>query len=200
MNYRKFLGKTETLVLPHFGGAFVETQDRRLRLDAPLDPGWWQFEIKGRKATMLQAADTESSALENLPLVRGHVLGDRLVRNGAVAEPIYFLPADQPAPFAPLRVRTWPRGQLIFEAVEFEGEAEETARRALEDQGSLREARGIPATLRAAFGYAVVFDIARAMNIDVSPAEVAGEIVAIAESDTGRELAATKLRTIQTAR
>src|SRR5262249_3164262 len=81
-----------------------------------------------------------------------------------------------------------------------EGEAEETARRALEDQGSLCKARGIPATLRAAFGYAVVFELARAMNVDVSPAEVAGEIVAIAESETGRELAATKLRTIQTAR
>jgi hypothetical protein len=196
MSYHKFLGKTETLVLPHFGGVFVEARGRRLRLDAPLDPGWWQLEIKGRKATAIGPADTESSALENLPIVRGHALGDRLVRNGAVAEPIFFLPADQPAPFAPLRARTWPTGQLLFEAVDFEGEAEETVRRALEDQRPIHDVRGISATLRAAYGFAVALDVARRLQVPISPAEIAGRIVEFAERADGRAIAETMIRGI----
>lgn len=196
MDYRKFLGKKETLVLPHFGGAFVETQGRRLRLKETLEPGWWQFEINGRHATPIARADTESSALENLPIVRGHALGDRLVKNGAVAEPIYFLPADQPAMFAPLRARTWPRGQLIFETVEFEGEAEESARRAFEDRRSIQGERGFPATLRAAFGYAVALDAARRLQVPLAPAEVQGRIAELADREDGRAVAETIARGI----
>lgn len=196
MDYRKFLGKKETLILPHFGGAFVETQGRRLRLEEALEPGWWRFEIQGRYATPIEPAETENSALDNLPIVRGHALGDRLVKNGAVAEPIYFLPADQPAMFAPLRARTWPRGQLIFEAVEFEGEAEESARRALEDRRSIKDERGLPATLRAAFGYAVALDVARRLEVPLAPAEVAGRIVELAEREDGRVFAETIVRGI----
>lgn len=112
MDYRKFLGKSETLVLPHFGGSRVDAPGRRLRLAAPLDPGWWRFEIKGRNAAPLGRADTESSALEKLPSVRGHLLGDRLVRSGAIAELIYFLPEDQPARFSPIRSYRWPSGRV----------------------------------------------------------------------------------------
>jgi hypothetical protein len=195
MGYEKFLGRTETRTYPHFGGTIVDAPDRTLRLAAPLDPGWWRLEIKGRKATVLEPADPDAELLATLPSLRGHLLFDRLFRSGAQAEPLFFLPPDQPARFSLIRARRWSGGPAIFESVDFDTEAEEAARRALEDQRSLAGERGIPATLRAAFGFAVASEVARRLGIPVSPAELATRLVDIA-GENGRALAEVELARI----
>ena len=93
MDYRKFLAREEVLVLPWFGGGFVHAKDRRLRIDGGRElldrEGWFEFVIKGRHATVRGRA--EAPDLSDLPLVRGHLLGNRLVTDGARAEPLHAL-------------------------------------------------------------------------------------------------------------
>jgi hypothetical protein len=196
MDYRKFLGKSETRTLPCFGGAIVDAPDRTLRLDAPLDPGWWRFEIRGRKAKAIERTDPDPALLEPLPSVRGHLFGERLFVSGSRAEPVFFLPPDQPARFSVIRARRWSGAQLLFDAVDFDTDAEEAARRALEDGRSLGNERGIPATLRAAFGFAVASEVARRMQVPITAAEIAPRIADIAERDDGRAIAEAELARI----
>jgi hypothetical protein len=203
MDYRKFLGKKESLVLPYFGGAFVDAPNRRLRAarKESLRPGWWRFEVSGRQATPSdEPAEPDLDALARLPGVRGHLLGDRLVREGAIAEQVHFLPADEPMRFSPIRARRWPTGPLVFESTEFETEAEEIARRAFEDGKSLGGERAIPATLRAAFGYAIALDVARRRGVEVSPAELIGSVLELSEAQEGRALAEGLIERIVRAR
>src|SRR4051812_35798543 len=123
MDHRKFLGRVEQQVLPHLGGATIEAMNRRLRLSQPIEqPGWYLFSIKGRDATCLGPA--ERPDLTALPLVRGHLFNQRLVRDGAVAESLKLMPEEEPPRLSPCRARRWPSGDLLFEELEFESEAE----------------------------------------------------------------------------
>jgi hypothetical protein len=179
VDYRAFLGQEQALVLPYFGGAWVDALDRRLRV-APFEPaGWYRFGVKGRVASKPQACDRPD--LSALPAVRGHLLSGRLVHSGAAAESVYFLPPDEPARFAACRARRWPSGELLFDELEFESDAEEAARRALEEGHALDAVKGVPATLRAAFGYAVVEAAARRLAIPVSPAEARAKLAVVAQ-------------------
>ncbi|MCP3138802.1 hypothetical protein [Pyxidicoccus xibeiensis] len=190
MDYRKFLGKVESAVLPYFGGGTVDAPSRRLRVAAPVRPGWWRFEVSGRVATAREPAGPEG--LDGLPRVRGHVWGSRLVREGAVAEPLELMPEEEPPRLAPVCARRWHDGSLVFDGVEFEGEAEDAARRALEEGQSLSGAKGVSAPLRAAFGYALLEAASRALRIPFAPAELRGRVLAVAEG--GRAEAEACLR------
>ncbi len=193
MDYRKFLGKEEERVLPYLGGAFVHAADRRLRLATePQAPGWYRFRVKGRDATPLGPADPE--ALESLPSVRGHLVGDRLVREGSIAEPLHFLPEEEPPRLTPVRARRWHSGELLFDTLDFESEAEEAARRALEEDASLAEVKGVPATLRSAFSYAVLEAESRRLGIPAAPRELRPHLSAVAEK--GRPEAERALRAL----
>jgi hypothetical protein len=192
VDYRKFLGKVESEVLPYFGGASVDAASRRLRVSTPPAPGWWRFEVQGRTATAREPA--EPQGLDGLPLVRGHLWGTRLVREGAVAEPIQLLPEEEPPRFSPVRVRRWHDGTLVFEGVDFEGEAEGTVRLMLEEGRTLAEVKAVPASLRAAFGYAVLEAASRALGIRFSAPEVRGQVLAVAEG--GRAVAEAWLRAL----
>jgi len=193
VDYRKFLGKEEERVLPYLGGAFLHAADRRLRLAAePAAPGWYRFRIKGRDATPLGPADPE--ALEALPAVRGHLVGERLVREGAIAERLHFLPPEEPPRLSPCRARRWHSGELLFDTLDFESEAEEAARRALEEDASLAQVKGVPATLRAAFGYAVLEAESRRLGIPAAPAELRPHLGRVAE--LGRPEAERALRAL----
>ncbi|MBZ4335202.1 hypothetical protein [Corallococcus sp. AS-1-12] len=178
MDYRKLLGKVESAVLPYFGGGTVDAPSRRLRVTSPVAPGWWRFEVKGREATAREPASPEG--MEALPRVRGHVWGTRLVREGAVAEPLALMPEEQPPRLSPVTARRWHDGTLLFEGVEFEGEAEETARRALEEDRALGDARGVSASLRAAFGFAVLETASRATGIPFAPVEARARVLDVA--------------------
>ncbi|HEX5749195.1 MAG TPA: hypothetical protein VFZ09_23390 [Archangium sp.] len=196
MDYRKFLGKVESAVLPYFGGASVDAPSRRLRVSTPPAPGWWRFEVQGRTATAREPAGPEG--LDGLPLVRGHLWGTRLVREGAVAEPVHLLPEEEPPRFSPVRARRWHDGSLVFEEVEFEGEAEGTARLMLEEGRTLAEVKAVPASLRAAFGYAVLEGASRALGIRFSPVEVRGQVLSVSEG--GRPAAEARLRALASER
>lgn len=192
MDYRKFLGKVESAVLPYFGGASVDAPSRRLRVSTPPAPGWWRFDVQGRTATAREPAGPEG--LGGLPLIRGHLWGTRLVRAGAVAEPVHLLPEEEPPRFSPVRARRWHDGSLVFEEVEFEGEAEGTARLMLEEGRTLAEVKAVPASLRAAFGYAVLEGTSRALGIRFSPVEVRGQVLSVSEG--GRLEAEARLRAL----
>jgi hypothetical protein len=191
VDYRKFLSKVETCVLPYFGGARVETSSRRLRLTGALDaPGWYTFEIKGREASPKGPADAPD--LSDLSIVRGHVVGRSLVGDHASCIEMELMPEDEPPLFSPCRARRWHSGDLIFDALDFEGDAEVLAREALEDGRSLDGVKGIGAPLRAAFALAILLKVSRDLAIPFSPREVRRDILAIAER--GPEAAVQALR------
>jgi hypothetical protein len=179
VDYRKFLGKVESAVLPYFGGGTVDAPSRRLRLATPVTPGWWRFEIQGRIATAREPAGPEG--LEGLPLVRGHVWHTRLVREGAVAEALQLPPEEEPPRFSPVRARRWHDGSLVFDGLDFEGEAEGNARLALEEPGTLAGVKAVPASLRAAFGYTVLEAASRALRVRFSPVEVRARVLEVSE-------------------
>jgi hypothetical protein len=180
VDYRKFLGQVESVVLPYFGGAHVDLPSRRLRVSTSPSPGWYRFEVRGRTATAREPAGPEG--LDGLPRVRGHLWGTRLVHEGAVAEPVHLLPEDTPPRFAPLLARRWHDGGLVFESSEFESEAESTARLRLERRETLTDVKAVPASLRAAFGYALLETRARALDIRFAPAEVRGVVQALSRA------------------
>lgn len=180
VDYRKFLGKAEPVVAPWWGGRQLELADRRLRLaTTPPQPGWYQFEVKGRVAHPLGPADAPS--LDALPRVRGFVWRDRLVTDGGRAEPLRLLPADEPPRFAPATARRWPGGGLIFEGLEFESEVEGQVREALAAGTGLGALKNVPAPLRAAFALALVEQAARKQGVPVAASEVRGHLLRVAE-------------------
>ena len=193
MDYRKFLGRVESWVLPYVGGPHVSLPSRRLRVSSPPPaPGWWRFDVQGRHATA--RAPAEAPGLEGLPSVRGHLWGERLVHTRAQAEPVGLLPDERPARFSPLRARRWHDGTLVYEATDFEDSAEDEARVRWEAGGTLADVKSVPASLRAAFGYAVLESTARALGIPFCPAEVRGQVLAVAE--TGPLAAEARLRAL----
>lgn len=183
VDYRKFLGKSESVVAPFLGGRTLEVPGRRLRLPAPpASTGWYRFEVKGRAATVVEPA--EPSELAALPRVRGFVWKDRLVGDGARAERMHLIPADEPARFAPVSARRWHGGALLFEALEFESEAESAAREALASGAGLGAVKSVPAPLRAAYGFALIEQTARRLDIPASAAEIRAHVGRVAEGGT----------------
>jgi hypothetical protein len=180
VDYRKFLAQDTRLVLPFLGGAHVVGARRRFRLtESPAEPGWWTFTISGRKATPVERA--AAPELDGLDKVTGHLHRDHIFLPGARTHLVNFLPDDEPMPFTLCSARRWHSGDLLFDMLEFESEAEEEARRAFEDGIGLAQVRGVPATLRAAFGYAVAERVARASDVSLNPLEVRRHLLAIAE-------------------
>ncbi len=197
MDYRKFLGATESLVLPYFGGMSVDAPTRRLRVESQTTlTGWLRFEVKGRVATPKERADVPD--LSALPIVRGHLVGDALVQGGTATETVHFLPEEEAPLMSPAHARRWVSGELVFDALDFEGDAEEGARRALEEGMNLTEVKGVGASLRAAFGLAVLATAVRRTGIQASPLEVRAHLLAFAEG--GLAAAETVLRGIEAER
>jgi len=100
---------------------------------------------------------------------------------------VFFTPEEEPPLLAPCRARRWHSGELCFQALDFEGEAEESARRSLEEGRSLQGVKGISASLRAAFGMAVLEAASRELGIPVSGRE--GEAHTLAIAERGRDAA-----------
>ena len=191
MDYRKFLTADESLVLPYTGGPFVEAKDRRLRVAGELEPGWWTFSIKGRKAEAKESAFAPDQFYE-LPSVYGHAVDDWLFVSGREIECMLLMPEEELAPLAPVRARRWHSGEILFDCVEFEEEAEEQARLALEEFSAIAEVKGVGASLRAAYGFALTAELSRRLDIPVSPREVQDKVLEIAEN--GRPAAETLLQ------
>lgn len=198
VDYRRFLGQRETLVLPWLEGGSVDAPTRRLRCAAPpATPGWYRFEVQGRTATVVGPA--EVPVLTALPKLRGPLIrlgaAFGLVARGAKAELLSLMPAEEPPLFAPVVARTWPGGVTLFESVEFESGAEESARRALEEDAGLLGVPGVSAALRAAFAYAVVDAASRRLQIPASRSELVPRLRFVI--DEGRPAAEALLRDLE---
>nr|WP_242588956.1 hypothetical protein [Corallococcus macrosporus] len=104
------------------------------------------------------------------------------------------MPEEEPPRLSPVTARRWHDGTLLFEGVEFESEAEEAARRALEEDRALGDARGVSASLRAAFGFAVLEAASRGMGIPFAPVEARARVLDVARE--GRAEAERCLRAL----
>lgn len=192
MDYKSFLKPKDPVVLPYFGGTRVDAADRRLRLDGssvkataptPLEPGWWRFEIDGRKAIPKDRADAVD--LGALPAKRGHWVAGYVVSSGRDVERIALPPDDEPAPLSRVTARRWYSNDLLLESTDFEDDAEGEARRALEERRPIGELRHVVPSLRAAFGFALGLELARELGLRISLRELVPHVVAIA--DRGRD-------------
>jgi hypothetical protein len=129
--------------------------------------------------------------MEKLPTARGHFAGGWLFASGPVR--VELLPEEPPA-LSPILARKWHSGDLIFESVEFEGDAEGNARARLEEDLPIGDVKGASPSLRNAFGYALLLRRARETTMRVSPLEARSHLVPIA--DGGRYAAEALLRNI----
>ncbi len=197
MDYKAFLSKVEEHELPYFGGSRVDTKDRRLRIESDdeslnLASGWWRFKIDGRKAVPKRPA--KHGDLSALPAVRGHFVSGWIVVDGRTLHRIALPPADEPEPLARVTGRRWYSGDVLFDTTDFEDDAELEARRALAEGRALGDTKGVVPSLRTAFAIAVGLDVARQLNIGISPRELTGHVIAIAKD--GREAVAQMFATI----
>lgn len=191
MDYRKFLGSTQTMVLPYLGGTYVHATGRRLRIRQPVASGWWHFEVSGRHATPTQPAEPPELELARLPTLRGHLVLDWLFIAGDRVERIFLMPDEEPAPFTPAVARRWPSGDVLFERYEFEGEAETRARESLFERAEqMGDRKGAPPSLKAAFGFAVLRQLGVARGLAVFPLELLDRLHEVA---TGRPIASLLL-------
>jgi len=181
IDHRRFLGRTEERVLAYLGGSDVVASDRGLRVEAPIAAGWWRFELRGRTAVAREPVEPPEELLAALAPAVGHWSGARLACSSGTAEPLFLLPPDELPRFAPCRARRWHSGDLVFERLELEGEAEEAARRAFQDRQALGVAKGVAGTLRAAFALAVVADVSSRTGVAAAPIEVQAGFLEIAQ-------------------
>lgn len=186
MDYRKFLAKTEPMVLPYLGGLSVSSCDRRLRVQGtaatvgPLGSGWWSFDVEGRRATARERVDAPD--LSKLDSLRGHLVQGWCFVGSERSERVLLLPEEEAPVFAPVIARSWWSGDFLYETLEFEQEAEIAAREALEQgRSTLVGVKGVAPSLRAAFGFAVLSREARRFGFGVSPREVLGCTVGVAK-------------------
>lgn len=187
MDYKAFLQKpVDPMVLPYFGGTRVDAQERKLRMEAQIAPGWWRFSIDGRRAVPVEPASPV--ALESLPVLRGHWVDGWVIVDGRQLGRIALPPDDEPAALSRVVARRWYGGELLFDTIEFEDDAELGARRALEERRPLGDIKGVVPSLRAAFGYALGVAVARELGFEVTPRELTAHAVKIA--DGGREIVA----------
>ena len=185
MDYRKFLGRREELVLPYFEGLRVDAPGRRLRLNERLQRGFWRFEVTGRNAKPL--ARVAAADLETFPVRRGHYGSGYLFESGSSSFALEFIDTTPPAELTPCTARELPGGYVLFEGSEFESEAEDAARRALEEENPITEISGIAASLRGAFAFALAARVGRSIGVPVAPAELRSRTLALA--DGGRSTA-----------
>lgn len=179
MDYRKFLGAQSTKVLPYFGGAFVYASDRRLRVSTRVAVGWWDFEILGRNAAA--KAPAEPLPLHRYKALRGHIVGDWLFVEGNVQRRLLMMPEDEPPVLSPVTARVWHGENPVFDALEFEGDAQEEARDALLEGRVLSGLRGATPSLRRAFGFARLMREAQGRGLSVSVREVGGILHDVAD-------------------
>ncbi len=188
MDYRAFLKPRDPIVLPFFGGIRVDAADRRLRVGElngqAIAPGWWRFQIEGRRAVPLEPATPVDLAA--LPVMRGHWVDGWVVASGRELGHIALPPDDEPEPLARVVARRWFSGEWLFESMEFEDDAELEARRALEERRPIGALKGVVPSLRAAFGYSLGLAAAAELKIAVSIRELTPIVVEIA--DGGRDV------------
>jgi hypothetical protein len=151
MDYTQFLQKPdEILRLPHFGGRSVCDDRQTYRLREDLAPAWYQFKKSGRYVIAEDIIDPELNAWK-LPRLSGYVFNGRIVTNDFQSR-LFGLPETEDLPkFTPVSARKWFDGHLIYEATEFESEAEAQVRTAFEDERAIDAVKAITPALAHLF-------------------------------------------------
>lgn len=179
VDYRRFLGKKDHMVLPYLGGARVFAKDRALRLaDRPATRGFWNFEVEGRNAKASTRAEPDFSGMSKR---RGHLVGEWLFRTDGSAIALDLMPEEEQPLLSSCLAYVTHGGDYIFGATDFDTDAELAARTALEEDRSIALEKGIGASLRAAFSFAVARHAAKKDRIAITPAEVRPHAMEIAE-------------------
>lgn len=189
-DFRAFLKPVDPIVLPYFGGTRVDAADRRFKVEAEIEPGWWRFAIEGRKAVPKEPA--EALDLGALPAMRGHWCDGFVVVSGREVARVGIPPSEEPAALAKVVARRWYSGDVVLDSIEFEDDAELSARTALEERRGIADVRGVAPSLRTAFGYALGLAVAREQRVPVSLRELAASVVDIAERGGDAALAAVE--------
>ncbi len=103
MSWRTLLAEPDQVVVaPWFGGPIVLWGTRRSQLRGPRPPdhGWHRFSVSGgRRATWVGAAPADPEGFfAGAPLVRGYLVGDRLLRDGVdyVPDPAAIVGQSEP--------------------------------------------------------------------------------------------------------
>lgn len=197
MDFRRFLDAKTELVLPYLGGTFLETGTRRLRLKreeaaGPLSNGWHRFEVTGRNAVAMGPADPID--LADRPARTGHFAmsprGAHLFVDGTTSRRVELVPDDEPQALTIVRAREWHDGAWIFAESMFESEVEGLVRERLDDGRGCDDVKGVGASLRAAFAFALAAKVGHALGIAIAPVEVRGRTKDLAArgEEAAREL------------
>lgn len=152
------------MVLPYLGGGFVWSPARRYRVLGRPGVGWHRFLLDGDAAVALAPSSPEG--LDALPQVRGHLVGAWLFPASGRATRLHLMPEEQFLELTPCLARRLPGGALIFDSVALLDEQDEQVRDAL-DEGRSCPAPG--ASLRAAYGFALLWRLCRRMGIPATP-------------------------------
>jgi hypothetical protein len=201
VDYKKFLKQPEEeIVMAYLGGPTVETADRRFRVSAEgvdpalLEPGFLRFRVRGRNA--VPVAREAAMDLSALPSRTGHHAGGYLATGGAAFERIELCQGELEV-VAPVRARVH-AGVLLFDEVRFDTEVEIAVREAVLDGRGITDIKGVAASLRAAAAAALALRSAARLGVVISPNEIRGSILPIA--DRGAEAADAAIQAISTRR
>jgi len=151
MDYRRFLQKDDDrIVAPFLGGRRIVASGRVFRLvgDLPPEPGWYSYEIRGRRVEVADLANDPLMEMD-LPTFSGHVVGNVIVARDGQVE-IHLVPEGMER-FATVEACVWPDGNVIFKGFGMDDEGVFIAREVFEDKGDLSRHAGIAPELRHAF-------------------------------------------------
>lgn len=90
MSWRDLLSDKIELVLPWTGGRTVSCRDREWRIEGklPREFGWFRFSTDGgRNATLLEPSDPDPGFEEGHPVIKGFLVGNRLIPDTARVVP-----------------------------------------------------------------------------------------------------------------
>jgi hypothetical protein len=179
VDYRALLGGSGTRVLPYLGGGRVRSGDRTYRVKQELEPAWYGFELRGRDAVAQDVHDADHDVLDALPAVRGHLSSRGLALGDGRSTPIALMD-ETPEVLSPVLCRSLD-AYVLFQRTEFDDDAEEHARAALEDQVGLAQVKGVGASLRAAFVHTLLDQVGDALQIGWRWDEVRPHVLQISE-------------------
>ncbi len=152
MDYRKFLQAKddEGLRLPYFTGLKVCDDRRVYRLRSPLDPGWYQFRLRGRCAEAQAAIEPDPNAWK-LQRISGYLMNQQLITDRQCVR-LFGLPQDEEFPrFSSVVAWRWFDGSHGFESLNFESETEAEVRSAYEEDRSINHLKGVTPALAHTF-------------------------------------------------
>jgi hypothetical protein len=168
MGWKDMLNMSEKRVLPWAGTSSLRVREQIWELTGPRPPeaGWWPWDCKGNRRASWDVCsepgpvDADPSVLGFV--VKGYVVGDRLVVDGSTvnpdplkiceqAEPVRLLDGDLPRFARVAAGRLYEGGQLFYRGIEFPLGPEDEMLSAFLDGTDVSKIKGVTPPLDAAF-------------------------------------------------